>query len=284
MYIPGSALIGFVTVSALSLMGTTNASSFSLRSSLISEQVVAPAPVGQGITSPDPQTQPPATPPAGTAQTPAAPPGAPAAPAVTVPVPGAPPLPIGRVFGSDAGMILSTVRPDKVMDFEEVLERIHEALSISTDPVRRQQAAGWKAFKEVEPGPNSTVLYVFIMDPAVKGADYTVSKLLSEAFPDEVQEIYKLYNGSFAGGQTLMNLTLVGDFSTSIELKPHPRTAPVAPAAPTTPPSMTPSLRRDRSRRVPHPRAGRARCPRSRKRRPSVRPARHTRAVHRSAD
>ena len=110
-------------------------------------------------------------------------------------------------------MILNPIRPDKVEDFDLVLTRIHEALANSTDQVRRQQAAGWKVFKSVEPGPNGAALYIFIMDPAVKGADYTISKILTEAFPSEVQEIYKLYSGAYAGGQTLLNLELAADFN-----------------------------------------------------------------------
>ena len=32
-------------------------------------------------------------------------------------------------------------------------------------------------------GPNGSVLYVFVMDPTVKGADYGVAKILAEAYP-----------------------------------------------------------------------------------------------------
>ena len=121
-------------------------------------------------------------------------------------------------------MILNPIRPDKVMEFEQVLGRLHEALARSTDPVRRQQAAGWKAFKAVEPGPNGNALYVFVMDPAVKGADYTVSKILSEAFPAEVQEIYKLYIAAFAGGPSLVNMQLLQNFSESVTTPTTPPT------------------------------------------------------------
>ena len=38
------------------------------------------------------------------------------------------------------------------------------------------------------------MLYVFVIDPTVKGADYTVSNILAEAFPPaEVNELYKQY-------------------------------------------------------------------------------------------
>ncbi len=128
---------------------------------------------------------------------------------------------LGRVFGADAGLILSSVRPDKVADFENVLTRIHEALALSSDPVRGEQAAGWNAFRATEPGPNGSVLYVFVMDPAVKGADYTLSRLLSEAFPDEVQALFRLYNGAVVG-QNLVNLQILERFGEPVrtDLKP----------------------------------------------------------------
>ena len=57
-----------------------------------------------------------------------------------------------------------------------------------------------------------SVLYVWFIDPAVSGADYAVSQILNEAFPAEVQELYERFNGSFAGGQSMVNLDLVVEF------------------------------------------------------------------------
>ena len=56
------------------------------------------------------------------------------------------------------------------------------------------------------------MLYVFLIDPSVKGADYTVSNILAEAFPPaEVADLYKQYAGAYASGQNFVNLTLVAD-------------------------------------------------------------------------
>ena len=119
--------------------------------------------------------------------------------------------PQGRVFGSDAGMILNTIKPDKAADFENVVDKVRLALQASSDPIRKQQAEGWEVFKAVEPGANNTVLYVFWISPAVKGADYTISKILYEAFPNEVQDLYKKFSESYGGGQTLVNLHLLSN-------------------------------------------------------------------------
>jgi hypothetical protein len=121
--------------------------------------------------------------------------------------------PAGRVFGADAGMILNTIKPDKASDFEMVVNRVKTALQSSSDPIRKQQAQGWKVFKALEPGANNTVLYVFWLSPAVKGADYTISKILYEAFPNEVQDLYKKFSEAYGGGQTLVNLQLLSNMA-----------------------------------------------------------------------
>jgi hypothetical protein len=117
------------------------------------------------------------------------------------------PAPAARVFGSDAGMILNFIKADKTADFEAVVGKLKEALAKSPKPERKQQAASWKVFKAMEPGAGGSVLYVFIIDPAVKDADYTVSTILAEGFPADVNTIFKQYADSFASGQNFVNLT-----------------------------------------------------------------------------
>jgi hypothetical protein len=119
--------------------------------------------------------------------------------------------PTARLFASDAGMVLNFIKPDKTGDFEAVMGKLKEALSKSEKPERKQQAASWKVFKSPDPAAGGNVLYVFIIDPSVKGADYTVSNILAEAFPQEVQTLYKQYAEAYASGQNFVNLTLVSD-------------------------------------------------------------------------
>jgi hypothetical protein len=162
-------------------------------------QATTPQPAPQGAVQPQ-QTSP----------LPGATPATPSAPPAPAPPPGqsvVSPPPLGRVFASEQGMIINAIRPDKVMDFETVIAKLREALANSKDPVRNQQGWGWKVYKAAEPGPNGSVLYVFVMDPVVKGADYGVAKILAEAYPTEIMELYRMYTTSFApAGQTLLNL------------------------------------------------------------------------------
>jgi hypothetical protein len=116
-----------------------------------------------------------------------------------------------RTFASDAGMVLNFIKPDKTADFEAVVGKLKEALQKSAKPERKQQAASWKVFKSPDPAAGGNVLYVFIIDPSVKGADYTVSTILAEAFPQEVQALYKQYADAYASGQNFVNLALVSD-------------------------------------------------------------------------
>jgi hypothetical protein len=68
------------------------------------------------------------------------------------------------------------------------------------------------------------VLYVFLLDPTVMGADYSLGRILADAYPDQakLQEIWKLYSGSVTGG-SLLNLT-------PVKSAPPTPTKPVAPA------------------------------------------------------
>ena len=112
-------------------------------------------------------------------------------------------------------------------DGKDAYRLLHDALANSDKPERKQQAAGWKIYKSTEPGPGGNVFYVAVINPTLKGADYTVAKILYEVFPTEVQAIFPTYRDSFAAGQNRMNLSLVQDFGTAA----HAANAPAAPAA-----------------------------------------------------
>ncbi len=117
-----------------------------------------------------------------------------------------------QLFPDDAGLVLQFIKPESVAAYEEVMAKLKEALQKSESPERKQQAATWKLFKSSQPA-GANALYVFMIDPSVKGADYTVSTILAEAFPvAEVNELYKKYADSFAQGMNVVNLQLVQNF------------------------------------------------------------------------
>ena len=134
-----------------------------------------------------------------------------------------------RTFSAPVGMLLNAVRPERVADFEKLLGYLQAALAVSPDATVRAQAQGWRMLKASEPGPNGSVLYVFVLDPAVPGADYGLGRILADAYPDQaqLQEIWKLYTDSVASGGSLLNLTPVQPPAPPAEaLIPVPRMLP----------------------------------------------------------
>ncbi len=113
-----------------------------------------------------------------------------------------------RLFANDGAMVLNFIKPDKVADFEMVMGKLKEALMKSEKPERKQQAAGWKVFKSPDPAGANT-LFVFIIDPAVKDADYQVSNIIAEAFPGaEANVILTKYAEAYAQGMNIVNLNI----------------------------------------------------------------------------
>jgi hypothetical protein len=189
----GTPLVRMVPIAVVRMVSIAVVGMFSM-----SAAAQQPAPT-------QPPTQPPAQPGTvtqtpGAPQTPGQPPG--------VQPPASTPAPQPRVFTAPAGLLINTVRPDRVDDFEKAMGYLQAALASSTNERVREQAAGWRVFKATETGPNNAVLYVFMLDPTVPGADYSLGRILADAYPDQakLQEIWKLYSGSVTGGH-LLNLT-----------------------------------------------------------------------------
>ena len=205
-----------------------------LTAATVSAQIAPPPPA--------PQPAAPAAP-----QEPVAPGGV--APVVPPPVVPVAPLP-GRTFTAPTGIIFNAVRPERVIDFELVIGYVQAALEKSASSQVRAQAQGWRTFKATEPGPNGTVLYVFFFDPAVTGTDYALGPILSDAYPDQIEQIWKLYQGALAGAgsQTLLNLTPVDPPPLPPPGVPPvstPVTRPAPPAGgvvPGPPPATTPAI------------------------------------------
>ena len=125
------------------------------------------------------------------------------------------------------------IKPDKTADFERVLARLRDALLKSDKPERRQQAQGWTVLRLMTPLPDGNVAYVHDVRPVVPGADYSVMRILYEAFPDERQALYELYRGAFVKNVALATGSVVVDI--------HGDAAPATPT-PASPPATSPAL------------------------------------------
>ena len=117
-------------------------------------------------------------------------------------------------FTGDSGIFLYQIKPDQTAVFEELVTKVKDFLAKSEKPERKQQLTGWKLYRASEPAAEKNTLYVFVADPAVKGAEYDLLMLLAEGLGPaagtlENQEMFKKYVNAFASGANRLNLTPV---------------------------------------------------------------------------
>lgn len=116
-------------------------------------------------------------------------------------------------FDGDTALWTVAVKPDKTAEFEEIMAKMRAALLKSPDPMRRQQAAGWKVMRVTQPLSDGTIAYVHMVHPVVKNMDYTIMQTLYEAFPDERQTLYEKYRAAFAKNVSLATGTVAVDLA-----------------------------------------------------------------------
>ena len=111
--------------------------------------------------------------------------------------------PATLTFQGDVALWTVAIKPDKTAAFEQIMTKVRDALSKSSDASRQRQAAGWKVMKIEKPLPDGNIAYVHIIDPVVRDADYTVMQILYDAFPEERQALYEMYRDAFAANLSL---------------------------------------------------------------------------------
>ncbi|HKE82605.1 MAG TPA: hypothetical protein VKB50_02580 [Vicinamibacterales bacterium] len=119
----------------------------------------------------------------------------------------------GLTFEGDTALWTMAIRADKTADFEKVMNRLRDALMQSSDPRRKQQAAGWRVMRVSKPMPDGAIAYVHVIHPVVQGVDYTIMKTLYDAFPDERQTLYEAYRGAFDKNLSLATGSIVVDMT-----------------------------------------------------------------------
>ena len=94
-----------------------------------------------------------------------------------------------------------------------------ESLTSSDSAERKQMGAGFKLYRAAETGPNNSVIYYSIFNPAISGAEYEPITVLSDDHlsgppgnGDEVRALYTDYSEALAPGGAQVNLTLVAGF------------------------------------------------------------------------
>jgi hypothetical protein len=137
-------------------------------------------------------------------QAPAAPAqGAPAAPAAAQPAQPAD----GMKFDSDAAMVIWSVKPENVADFEKVMGVIRARLTESDNPGAKALIASMKSYKAAVAAPaGQPATYITRIDPASKTLTYNPVSILFEMKKAdgtttiftraEADELYKLLGGA----------------------------------------------------------------------------------------
>jgi hypothetical protein len=119
--------------------------------------------------------------------------------------------PAAFTINGDVALWTVVIKADKTQDFETIMAKLQQALRQSEKPERQQQAAGWKLLKIDKPMPDGNVVYVHVINPVVRGADYTILQILYDEFPDERRAMYELYRGAFAQSLSLVSGSVVAD-------------------------------------------------------------------------
>lgn len=99
-------------------------------------------------------------------------------------------------FGAGTGLLVFHVHRDRTADFEAVMQRVAEGLRSTSNPTRRDQAAGWRIFRARD--TSDAAIYVVLVDPVVRDADYDPVKMLTELAPAEASALYERLRNAVA--------------------------------------------------------------------------------------
>jgi hypothetical protein len=148
----------------------------------------------------------------------------------------APPVidPAAVIFATDMGLVLHTVKPGSVTDYENAIVALQEALSKSKDPETRKVAEGWRVFKATELDAKANPLYVHVLQPAVPNVDYRPSLWLDKLLEGAPAELLAKYRDAFAVAPS--KLPLVEFARMSVAPVPKPVNASPGNATPPKPP------------------------------------------------
>ena len=118
-------------------------------------------------------------------------------------------------FTGDVVLWAFTVHANKTAEYEQVLAKLKTALMKLERPEAKQQAAGWKIIKNSAPQQDGSILYIHVINPVVPGADYSITNIVYEAFPDVEERLafYELYRGAISAAFFTIQAPVVADLS-----------------------------------------------------------------------
>ena len=107
------------------------------------------------------------------------------------------------------------VNAGKEADYEKVIATLKDALTKSPKPEAKQQLAGWKVIKNSANQPDGSPLYLHIITPVVKDADYSITNLVYEVVTDPMArtDFFNLYKGALQKPLFVIQGPITADFS-----------------------------------------------------------------------
>lgn len=118
-------------------------------------------------------------------------------------------------YSGDAVLAAYVINAGKEADYEKVIATLKDSLAKSPRPEAKQQLAGWKIVKNSANQPDGSPLYVHIITPVVKDADYSITNLVYEVVtdPTEQKNFYDLYRGALKQPLFVIQGPITSDFS-----------------------------------------------------------------------
>jgi hypothetical protein len=123
------------------------------------------------------------------------------------PQPAAPADPASSHFTTAAGILLVTIKPASLADYELTIRTLQEALAKDKDPRRAEAARGWTVFRATENDAKGNHVFVHVMLPAVANFDYRPSLLIDELVKELAADLLTRYQDAFAAPPTKLSLT-----------------------------------------------------------------------------
>ena len=118
-------------------------------------------------------------------------------------------------FTGDVVIQAFAINPDKTADYEQIIAKLKDALSKSEAPEAKGQLAGWKVIKNAMPNPDGTIVYIHVISPVVKDADYSVMNNIYSAVKDPAEQkaVYDMYRGALKSALFVIQGPMVADLS-----------------------------------------------------------------------
>ena len=114
---------------------------------------------------------------------------------------------------------VSFVKPSELVDGHPLSSKLDLFEAFLRNIVERseakQQLSGWKVIKNAMPNPDGSIVYIHIISPVVKDADYSIMNNIYAGVKDPAQQksIFDLYRGAMKQALFVIQGPLVADLS-----------------------------------------------------------------------